>query len=89
MGCSDPHRCFMQLTEQFHLISADPASASASTNIPQCSRFDLPSSPRCWSSSSSQDEVVFLFVNMPTKDCLIWSAAFRKRSCSRPPPKNF
>lgn len=79
----------LQLTEQFHLISSDPASTSASINIPQCSRFDLPSSPRCWSSSSSQDEVVFLYLNISTKDCLIWSAAFRKWSCSRPPCKNF
>lgn len=30
-----------------------------------------------------------LFLNISTKSCLIWSAAFRKQSCSPPPLKNF
>lgn len=78
----------LHLTEQVHLIWSSPTSASASPDVPQCSSFDRPSSPRCWSSFSSQDEVLWIFLIISTKDCLIWSAAFRKRSCSRSHCKN-
>lgn len=67
-------------------MSSSTASTSVSIEVPQCSSFDLPSCPGCWSSSSSQNECV---LNISTKDCLIWTTAFRKRSSSRPPFKNF
>lgn len=64
----------LHLTERVHLISSGTASAPASTDVPQCSSFDLSSSPRCWSSSSSQDEVwvvLFFFLTFPQRT--VWS----------------